>query len=414
MTAMTEWSASAVLAISHGAVESNLGRKRYAAFADWPEFRLHLLAPRQWHEYGRCLQADPAEAPGITLHIEDIRLARLPLIKWYGHHYPRLGAIVKEVQPDVIHLWEEPWSVVALQATALCGSAALVLEVDQNILKRLLPPFESIRRRVLRRADLILARSQDAEDVVRACGFAGPVRRIGYGVDQNIFKPGVRQRADKSGLRLAYVGRLDEAKGLEDIVRGMAASKSISQLTIVGEGPYKSQLMQLVRQHGLTRRVTVIPWSDTRAVADAFRRADVSLIVSRTTVSWREQFGRTIIESQACGVPVIGSSSGSIPEVVGAGGWIVPERDPKALCQLFDRLADVPEEIEDRGQAALKNVASRFTFDITARVLRDAWLEARQERTRLGEEMRPQCVSDPKSDLADPEARNPGARGAPH
>ncbi len=59
---------------------------------------------------------------------------------------------------------------------------------------------------------------------------------------------------------------------------------------------------------------------------------DVFVLPSRTTPRWKEQFGRVIIEAQACGTPVIGSDSGAIPEVVGKGGWIVPERDPPGLA----------------------------------------------------------------------------------
>src|SRR5581483_6712785 len=48
---------------------------------------------------------------------------------------------------------------------------------------------------------------------------------------------------------------------------------------------------------------------------------------SRTTPTWREQFGRMLIEAFACGVPVIASDSGEIPYVVADAGLIVPERD---------------------------------------------------------------------------------------
>ena len=170
-----------------------------------PDFEVHLLAPSRWREFGRGIVADPAADPGVTMHIEPVYLQSLPGLKWYGHFYRGLGRIIKTVQPDVIHLWEEPWSIVALQVARLRGDAALVLEVDQNILKRLPPPFEAIRRYVLRRTDLVLSRSPDASEVVRACGFDGPARSIGYGVDQAVFRPAhdaavpCRRRAGRCG-----------------------------------------------------------------------------------------------------------------------------------------------------------------------------------------------------------------------
>src|SRR5207249_9367682 len=58
----------------------------------------------------------------------------------------------------------------------------------------------------------------------------------------------------------------------------------------------------------------------------------------------RDQFGRVLVEAMADGVPVIGSSSGAIPEVIGDAGLVVPERDPAALAQAIDRLLAYPDQ----------------------------------------------------------------------
>ena len=59
---------------------------------------------------------------------------------------------------------------------------------------------------------------------------------------------------------------------------------------------------------------------------------------SITTPNSVEQFGAVLAEAMACGVPVIGSDSGAIPEVVGEGGLIVPEGDPEALAQAIMKM----------------------------------------------------------------------------
>jgi glycosyltransferase involved in cell wall biosynthesis len=96
---------------------------------------------------------------------------------------------------------------------------------------------------------------------------------------------------------------------------------------------------------------------------------DALILPSRTTARWKEQFGRVIIEAQACGVPVIGSDSGAIPEVLGDRGLVVPERNPVALAQAMTRLASSPALCSDfrhRGRAHVlqyctwKQVAERF------------------------------------------------------
>ena len=138
-----------VLSIAHSAVTRAIGRIRYEAMlAECPGLDLTLVAPDRWREYGRRLTIEPP-SHGLDIRLEPIRLPYVRKAGWYLHHYPRLPSLLRQLRPDVIHLWEEPWSAVALQAARLrdrlLPDAALVLETDQNILRRMPPPFERIR-----------------------------------------------------------------------------------------------------------------------------------------------------------------------------------------------------------------------------------------------------------------------------
>src|SRR3954451_11655661 len=177
-----------IVSIAHPATSSEAGWLRYRHLASRPDVDLHLVMPEIWKEFGRTITAG-RYAEAFPVHRLPIRLPKAGPMKWYLHFYPALRRLLRELDPDVIHLWEEPWSIVALQAQLQRERAALVLEVDQNILKRLPPPFEAIRRFVLGRTDHILSRSPDATAVVRARGYSGPVTPIGYGVDLATFTP---------------------------------------------------------------------------------------------------------------------------------------------------------------------------------------------------------------------------------
>ncbi len=368
-----------ILSIAHPAVEAAAGRMRYHPFADRPDLDVHLLAPRRWHQFGRTIEADPPGDPGVTMHILPIRFGRGGPMSWYLHIYPGMRRLIREIEPDVIHLWEEPWSLVALQAKILKGDAALVLEVDQNILKRLPPPFESIRRHVLRNTDHILSRSPDATAVVRACGYAGTVGEVGYGVDFATFGP--RQAAQRApGLRLGYVGRLVVEKGLDDALDALARTPADVTLAIMGEGPHEASLRQRITEMGLDGRVSLRGWSSPAGVADFIRSLDALILLTRTTAVVKEQFGRVIIEAQSCGVPVIGSTCGAIPAVTADGGWIVPEQDPPALAALIGRLRDNPALLDAAADAGRANVARRFTYDAVAGQLADGWTSALRNR----------------------------------
>ena len=110
--------------------------------------------------------------------------------------------------------------------------------------------------------------------------------------------------------------------------------------------------------------------------------------LTRTTHAVREQFGRVIIEAQACGVPVIGSTCGAIPDVVGAGGWIVPERDPDSLRQLLDTLAADPARVRAKAAEARANVMARFSYDAVAAAIESACRAADQRAAALRFESR--------------------------
>jgi glycosyltransferase involved in cell wall biosynthesis len=85
------------------------------------------------------------------------------------------------------------------------------------------------------------------------------------------------------------------------------------------------------------------------------------VVPSLTRGNWKEQFGRVIVEAMACGVPVIGSSSGAIPDVIGDAGLIVPEGDVRALADGLRRLMHDPDLRRRMGGQGRQRVLARYT-----------------------------------------------------
>ena len=371
-----------VLCISHSAISRIHGRLRYGSLLGRTDLRLDLVMPNRWSERGRWLSPDLPRPDEGWVHALPIRWARAGAATWHLHHYVGLGRLMRRVRPQVIHLWQEPWSLVALQALRLrnrfCPHAALVLEVDQNLHKRLPAPFEQIRRNVLRQTGHVLGRSEEAIRVVRACGYGGPAGRIGYGVDRSVFRAPERAagRPAPGCLTVGYVGRFIEEKGLADLVEAVSRAAAPVRLAIMGEGPFQASLIAQAAALGILDRLRILPWGPPEEVAAFMGGLDALALLTRTTGAVREQFGRVIIEAQACGTPVIGSSSGAIAEVVGEGGWIVPERAPAAVAALLDRLSSRPAELEEARERALRQVGERFSFAGQAEALEHAWRSA--------------------------------------
>ncbi len=376
-----------VLSIAHTAVSHPIGRKRYRPLVQRDDVDLSLLAPKRWYENRTWMEADPPQE-GVEPILERIRFPRAGQAGWYLHYYPRLRRLIGDIRPDVIHLWEEPWSVVAVHAVRLRNSiapaAAIVMEVDQNIDRRLPPPFESFRRYTLAHTDHVLARHQDAVNVVRSRGYQGDAGYVEYGCDTETFRPNGRALARQSlgieGFTIGYAGRLVREKGLEDAILAVARCHSRVNLLIMGEGEYRENLEAMIGNLGLQNRVKLLPGTGPEGVAKFMRGVDVMVLLTRTTYRFKEQFGRVIMEAQACGTPVIGSTCGSIPDVIGPGGWIVPERDPDAAAACIDRLTGDPATVAATAEVARQHAAQRFTYDAVAAALLSGFDAATRSR----------------------------------
>lgn len=202
-------------------------------------------------------------------------------------------------------------------------------------------------RPYVRSARLAIAANRGAEDNLRWAG-ARPERleRMMYGtwgVDTAEFSPdGPRAELRNAPPAIVFLGRLERAKGVFDLVAAMpmVLARTSAQLLFIGEGPDEQSLKSAVEVAGLAAAVTFVGAIKNREVPRFLRSASVLAAPSRTTRRWAEQVGMSAIQAMACGVPVVSTRSGSIPEFIddGVTGELVPEGDPAALASALVRL----------------------------------------------------------------------------
>jgi len=107
--------------------------------------------------------------------------------------------------------------------------------------------------------------------------------------------------------------------------------------------------------------VSFDPLIPSTQMPDFYAQLDCVVLPSRARPNWKEQFGRVLVEAMACGVPVIGSDSGEIPNVVGDAGLIFPEENVDALAARLRELmneASLRESLAAKGRA---RVLERYT-----------------------------------------------------
>jgi glycosyltransferase involved in cell wall biosynthesis len=323
---------------------------------------LVLVSPRQWNEGGRRVALVPAPD-------EVIVVARTIGTHPYGFVYDPLPIwrALRSGRFDVIDLHEEPASLAAAEVwilARLAGSRAPVcLYCAQNIEKRYPPPFRWIERATLRRAAGVHTCNTEAGHILRRKGFSGVIRDLGLGVDVERFAPRPAdspppRAADGGNLRLGYVGRLEVHKGVEGLIRAVAATADV-ELVVVGDGPERTHLDAVIIQLGLADRVSVRGFSALADLPDVYREFDVVVVPSLDTPSWIEQFGRVAVEAMASGVVVVASRSGALPEVVGDAAVLVTPGD---VAELSDVLAKLRDDPDWRAELAAAGPARAATF----------------------------------------------------
>lgn len=370
-----------VLLISHTCQSSTEGQPKAQCLARIPDLQLRVLVPHKWRHYGNWRAPDVPAQSQYTYQVGRVRLPWAGPAQFYLHWYPELARTLKEFKPDVIDLWEEPWALVSAQAcrlrNRLLPQAKIICETEQNINKTLHFPFERFRSFTLRNSDFVVARNTQAVEVVRAKGYRGPYEVVPNAVDAKLFRPldrlECRRLLGLSGFVVGYVGRLVEMKGLMDILDALPMCPEGTNVLFVGSGPFQRDLERRVQELGRQDQVRFIPARPLQELPDYMNAIDVLTLVSRTTRGQVEQFGRVIIEAHACGTPVIGSSSGAIPAVVGQGGIIVPEQNPAALAAAITRLQQNLAQARQMGQMGKQQVESQYTWEQVAHRMADIY-----------------------------------------
>lgn len=132
-------------------------------------------------------------------------------------------------------------------------------------------------------------------------------------------------------------------------------------LLFVGSGPVKDRIIERAKQAGSTANLVFVETVPMDEVGAYFNCMDVLALPSLTTSQWKEQFGRVLTEAMACGVPVVGSDSGAIPEVIGDAGLIFREGDAADLQSKLRTLATNLELRSKLAQLGRDRVMQHYT-----------------------------------------------------
>lgn len=261
---------------------------------------------------------------------------------------------LQHYRPDLILVEYNPWSPVFVQALLFrflyCRNARIGCAIKQNTYTRYSGLFgllkNAVVRFLLRRTDFILAESERAQQLlVSELGY--PASQIivltMHGVDTDKFNASPRPpERQGDALTIGYVGWMAQRKGVITLIEAAkkvhARRPDAIRLRLVGNGDLLEPLQKQTVPHPWMRISAGI--SNTQ-VPGFLNELDAFVMPSPVLPHHEEHDGRAIVEAMSCGLPVIGTRSGIIPELLkDECGILVDAGSPEQICDEIIRLLD--------------------------------------------------------------------------
>ncbi len=233
---------------------------------------------------------------------------------------------------------------------------------DINLIPRYRFPRWLIRRAAHTAAGIATVSAALKETLVEMGVPGERIRVLRNGVDLKRFRPldreAVRSDLGVKGEVIVSIGNLIEAKGHHLVVEALSRLPGTT-LMIVGEGPMREELVRIAESNGVAERVRMVGAVPQEDLLHYYNAADVLVLAS-----CREGMPNVLLESLACGTPVVASAVGGIPEVVAdpAAGEMMKALSADAVVEAVTRL-------RGRGidRTATRTYAERFRWEETTR-----------------------------------------------
>jgi glycosyltransferase involved in cell wall biosynthesis len=206
-----------------------------------------------------------------------------------------------------------------------------------------------------RKAACVVACNTDVAEEIRRSG--ARVHLMPHGVDLRRFHPQPQRHAKE--LRLLSVGRLVEKKGFHVLLAAAARLDFAFRLRIIGEGPERERLSEIIETRGLAGRVTLEGSLTHAELPSAYAEADAVVVPSvRDSSGDRDGLPNVVLEAMACARPVVASDISAVGCAVDDGetGLLVPPDDAHTLASALRRLADAPALRERLGRGGRARV----------------------------------------------------------
>jgi len=367
-----------LLVVSHPCATA-ANQRLYATMQSLSGWQVTLVIPANWKdEFGNRL--DEATLTDRVLKVPVLMNGNII----FHVYQKRWGDFLRKEQFDAIYLHHEPYALATAQVCFAnqrqSNPAAFGFYTAQNIAKRYPFPFSFLEKAVYRASTFAFPITEAVAGVLSSKGYKGAATVCPLPVELERYRPrgATEDRAmiprDEEQVIIGYVGRFVEVKGLRTFALALCEIGHLPwKLVMIGKGEFEMEFHEILRSRGLAGRVEFlgyIPHDETPRYLSAF---DLLVLPSETQPNWKEQFGRVITESLACGTPVIGSNSGEIPNLIKSsdGGLVFSEKNVMQLADALKTMIGNPELRIQKAAQGMAWVKAHISLQAVARKMAD-------------------------------------------
>ena len=332
---------------------------------------LRVVAPPIWKSIP-WPTSDRLEADGQVVTYRRISL--------FGFQYLLLTVTmgIRQCRPDLIHIDYDPWSAIFWQSRILASLFArgtpIILSAKKNTFRRYKGVFGILKPWLARRGLSLTSRIEAASEMTALMyqrEFGVPSERISVvthmGVDTNLFAPRDSDHQGPGQLSVGYCGQYSKHKGVDVLVEAVRLARQRGaniRLELLGEGPMRSELLSQDRAHDWLTVRGPVHHDD---VARFMSGLDIYVLPAVVLPDHEEHDAHAMLQAMACGVPVIGTRSGIIPEILGQDlGIVVQPSDPRGLADAIVELAGDPARREALSKASSARIRARYSLTAVA------------------------------------------------
>jgi len=263
--------------------------------------------------------------------------------------------------PELMALWTSRKLAGLPTVLLIAGTWLFEPKTIKNIIFRWI-----LRRAVVASDRVILYSPHILKDVKRYASNLNEnkIRYIHNAVDINRFKP----REEPSDKNLLYVGRVNEKKGVGDLIHALSSLAQrfpSAKLLIIGSDPtggaYIKQVKELAYKLGVDKNIIFVGSVPNREMPSYYQKASVFLFASHGG----EGIPRSILEAMACGVPVVATEIAGIPEAVkeGVTGFLVSPRNPQSIAEKTATILGNQDLRAELGRNARQMIEKEFSWE---------------------------------------------------